>query len=88
MASMDNLVVTTALPTIRDRFNASLESLEWTVNAYTLTYAIFLLTAAILGDRFGRRQGVALRREEGPQLVAHRRRVLGLLAGLPPGTAH
>ncbi|MFF4416221.1 MFS transporter [Streptosporangium sp. NPDC001559] len=56
MASMDNLVVTTALPTIRDRFNASLESLEWTVNAYTLTYAIFLLTAAILGDRFGRRR--------------------------------
>ncbi|MEV7010592.1 DHA2 family efflux MFS transporter permease subunit [Streptosporangium sp. NPDC051022] len=64
MASMDNLVVTTALPTIRDRFSASLESLEWTVNAYTLTYAIFLLTAAILGDRFGRRRvfvgGVAL----------------------------
>ncbi|GII01829.1 DHA2 family efflux MFS transporter permease subunit [Planobispora takensis] len=64
MASMDNLVVTTALPTIRQDLHASLESLEWTVNAYTLTYAIFLLTAAILGDRFGRRMiftsGVAL----------------------------
>jgi EmrB/QacA subfamily drug resistance transporter len=55
MASLDNLVVTTALPTIRARFHTSLESLEWTVNAYTLTFAVLLLTAAILGDRFGRR---------------------------------
>ncbi|MCP2164107.1 MFS transporter [Goodfellowiella coeruleoviolacea] len=55
MASLDNLVVTTALPKIRADFDSSLESLEWTVNAYTLTFAVFLLTAAILGDRFGRR---------------------------------
>src|SRR4051812_11062413 len=55
MASLDNLVVTTALPTIRDRFHTTLENLEWTVNAYTLTFAVLLLTAAILGDRFGRR---------------------------------
>lgn len=55
MASLDNLVVTTALPTIRNQFHTTLENLEWTVNAYTLTFAVLLLTAAILGDRFGRR---------------------------------
>jgi EmrB/QacA subfamily drug resistance transporter len=55
MASLDNLVVTMALPTIRQELHTTLESLEWTVHAYTLTFAVFLLTAAILGDRFGRR---------------------------------
>jgi EmrB/QacA subfamily drug resistance transporter len=47
--------VTTAIPVIRADLNASLESLEWTVNAYTLTFAVLLLTGAALGDRFGRR---------------------------------
>ncbi|MBX6721617.1 MAG: MFS transporter [Dactylosporangium sp.] len=56
MTALDNLVVTTALPTIRRQFRASLEGLEWTVNSYTLTYAVCLLTAAVLGDRFGRRR--------------------------------
>ncbi|MDF5752455.1 DHA2 family efflux MFS transporter permease subunit [Spongiactinospora sp. TRM90649] len=56
MAALDTLVVTTALPTIRAGLGASLESLEWTVNAYTLVYAVFLLAAAALGDRFGRRR--------------------------------
>ncbi|MFC0435586.1 DHA2 family efflux MFS transporter permease subunit [Kutzneria buriramensis] len=56
MASMDNLVVTTALPRLRADLHASLESLEWTVSAYTLTFAVFLLTAAIVGDRFGRKR--------------------------------
>ena len=55
MVTLDNLVVTTALPVIRTDLNASLESLEWTVNAYTLTFAVLLLTGAALGDRFGRR---------------------------------
>jgi EmrB/QacA subfamily drug resistance transporter len=55
MVTLDNLVVTTALPVIRRDLNASLESLEWTVNAYTLTFAVLLLTGAALGDRFGRR---------------------------------
>jgi EmrB/QacA subfamily drug resistance transporter len=55
MASLDNLVVTTALPTIRSQFHTTLENLEWTVDAYTLTFAALLLAAAILGDRFGRR---------------------------------
>ena len=55
MVTLDNLVVTNALVSIREDLGASLEDLEWTVNAYTLSYAVFLLTAAALGDRFGRR---------------------------------
>jgi EmrB/QacA subfamily drug resistance transporter len=55
MVTLDNLVVTTALPVMRVDLNADIESLQWTVNAYTLTYAVFLLTGAALGDRFGRR---------------------------------
>ena len=54
MVTLDNLVVTTALPVIRTDLGASIEGLEWTVNAYTLTFAVFLLTGAALGfDRFG-----------------------------------
>src|SRR6187399_1953584 len=56
MVSLDNLVVTTALPVIRADLGASLEQLEWTVNAYTLTFAVLLLTGAALGDRFGRKR--------------------------------
>ncbi len=56
MVSMDNLVVTNALPVIRHDLGTGLEGLEWTVNAYTLTFAVFLLTGAALGDRFGRRR--------------------------------
>jgi EmrB/QacA subfamily drug resistance transporter len=56
MVTLDNLVVSTALPTIRLDLGASLESLEWTVNAYTLAFAVLLLTGAALGDRFGRRR--------------------------------
>jgi EmrB/QacA subfamily drug resistance transporter len=60
MVTLDNLVVTTAIPVIRKDLNASLESLEWTVNAYTLTFAVLLLTGAALGDRFGRRRVFAI----------------------------
>jgi EmrB/QacA subfamily drug resistance transporter len=64
MVVLDNLVVSVALPVIRVDLRASLEQLEWTVNAYTLTFAVFLLTGAALGDRFGRKRmfmlGVAL----------------------------
>jgi EmrB/QacA subfamily drug resistance transporter len=64
MVVLDNLVVSTALPVIRVDLGASIEELEWTVNAYTLTFAVFLLTGAALGDRFGRRRmfatGIAL----------------------------
>src|SRR5919202_4642332 len=49
MVSLDNLVVTTALPVIRHQLHASISQLEWTVNAYTLTFAVILLTGAALG---------------------------------------
>ena len=56
MVALDNLVVVTALPVIRADLGASLQDLEWMVNAYTLTFAVLLLTGAALGDRFGRRR--------------------------------
>jgi len=56
MVSLDNLVVSNALTSIREDLGASLEALEWTVNAYTLAFAVFLLTGAALGDRYGRRR--------------------------------
>jgi MFS family permease len=56
MVALDNLVVTTALPVIKRDLGASLSGLEWTVNAYTLTFAVLLLTGAALGDRFGRKR--------------------------------
>src|SRR5216684_4285564 len=56
MASLDNLVATTALPSIRAHLHASLAGLQWTVNAYTLTFAVLLLTGATLGERYGRRR--------------------------------
>ncbi len=56
MVTLDNLVVTTALPSIRADLGASIEALEWTVNGYTLAFAVLLLTGAAMGDRFGRRR--------------------------------
>src|SRR5262245_6757214 len=56
MVALDTLVVTTALPVLRVDLHASLSDLEWTVNAYNLAFACFLLTGAALGDRFGRRR--------------------------------
>ena len=55
MAALDTLVVSTALSTIRIDLGASVEALEWTVNAYNLSFAVLLITAAALGDRYGRR---------------------------------
>lgn len=55
MVALDVLVVTTALSTIHKDLHASLSSLEWTVNAYSLTFAVLLLTGSALGDRYGRR---------------------------------
>src|SRR5918911_1176229 len=60
MVTLDNLVVTTAIPVIRRDLHAGLSGLEWTVNAYTLTFAVLLLTGAALGDRFGRRRMLAV----------------------------
>jgi EmrB/QacA subfamily drug resistance transporter len=56
MIALDALVVTTALSTIRLDLGASMEALEWVVNAYNLSFAVLLLTGAALGDRFGRRR--------------------------------
>ncbi len=56
MVVLDNLVVSVALPTIHRQLGASIQSLEWTVNAYVLSYAVLLLTGAALGDRFGRKR--------------------------------
>src|SRR6478672_12801468 len=60
MVTLDNLVVTTALPVIRVDLHAGISGLEWTVNAYTLSFAVLLLTGAALGDRFGRRRMFAI----------------------------
>ncbi|HEY9336843.1 MAG TPA: DHA2 family efflux MFS transporter permease subunit [Kribbella sp.] len=64
MVTLDNLVVTNALPVIKSELGASLSDLQWFVNAYTLAFAALLLTAAAIGDRLGRRRvflaGIAL----------------------------
>ena len=56
MGALDTLVVSTAIPTIRVDLGASVSQLEWTVNAYNLSFAVMLVTAAALGDRLGRRR--------------------------------
>src|SRR2546430_14458463 len=56
MTALDTLVVTTSLPVLRVSLHASLSSLEWTVNAYNLSFACLCLTVAPLCDRFGRRR--------------------------------
>jgi EmrB/QacA subfamily drug resistance transporter len=60
MVALDALVVTTALSTIRIDLGATLEELEWTVNSYSLSFAVLLMTGAVLGDRFGRRRMFAV----------------------------
>ncbi len=64
MVVLDNLVVNVALPSIQRDLGASIQALEWTVSAYVLSYAVFLLTGSALGDRFGRKRmftaGIAL----------------------------
>jgi EmrB/QacA subfamily drug resistance transporter len=60
MTALDNLVVTTALPSIRADLGGGLDDLEWTISAYTLTFAVLLMFGAALGDRFGRRRMFAI----------------------------
>jgi sugar phosphate permease len=60
MAALDTLVVSTSLSSIRLDLGASLEDLEWTVNAYNLSFAVLLITAAAVGDRYGRRRFYAI----------------------------
>ncbi|MEA2210916.1 MAG: hypothetical protein QOF83_864, partial [Solirubrobacteraceae bacterium] len=59
MVALDVLVVSTALSTIRQHLHASIGELEWTLNAYSLSFAVLLITGAALGDRFGRRKTFA-----------------------------
>ena len=56
MIMLDNTVVNVALPSIQRDLHASLSALEWTVNAYTLTFAVLMVTGGRLGDIFGRRR--------------------------------
>ena len=56
MVVLDNLVVSVALPSIHRDLGSSIQSLEWTVNAYVVAYAVLLLMGAALGDRFGRKR--------------------------------
>src|SRR5215216_4484462 len=56
MVVLDNLIVTVALPSIREDLGASLQQLEWTINAYTLAFAVSLIPGAAIGDRFGRKR--------------------------------
>jgi len=64
MVALDTQVLTAALATLRADFGAPMEALQWTVNAFNLSFAVLLLTGAALGDRFGRRRlfaaGIAL----------------------------
>lgn len=64
LPTLDIVVVSTALPTLRTHLHADLADLEWTINSYNLVFAVFMLTGAALGDRFGRKRlfvsGVAL----------------------------
>ncbi len=55
MATLDNLVMTNALPVLHEEFGASVEELQWFMNSYTLAFASTILMAVALGDRFGRR---------------------------------
>src|SRR6202163_2138022 len=56
MVALDTQVLTAALATLRADFGAPMEALQWTVNAFNLSFAVLLLTGAALGDRFGRRR--------------------------------
>ena len=56
MTALDALVVVTALPAIHASLGGSVGTLEWTVNAYTLPFAAGIITAAAIGDKFGRRR--------------------------------
>jgi len=60
MATLDNLVMTNALPVLHREMGATIEQLQWFVNAYTLAFAGAILVASALGDRFGRRTVFAL----------------------------
>ena len=86
MVVLDLLVVATALPTIRRDLRASLADLEWTVNAYALSFAVLLMTGAALGDRLGRRR-VRAPSAARPRAAVAGRRPAGRGPGRPGTTA-
>lgn len=79
LVGLDATVVATALTAVRADLGGGAEGLEWTVNAYTLTFAVFMLSAAALGDRFGRRRVFAA----GLTVFALASAACGLAPGLP-----
>ena len=88
VTALDTLVVTTALPVLRVDLGASLSDLEWTVNAYNLSFACLLLTGAALGGvwRYGRRMTVyhlALAVQDEPRSRAFYERYFGVDARPP-----
>src|SRR5438093_13694912 len=60
MPMLDNLVVNVALPTIQRSLGANVSQLQWLIDAYTLTFASFMLTGGALGDLFGRKRFFSL----------------------------
>jgi EmrB/QacA subfamily drug resistance transporter len=60
MSALDTVVVATGLNTIREDLHASVQQLEWTVNSYNLSFAVLMITGAVLGDRYGRRRFYAV----------------------------
>src|ERR1700760_25752 len=91
MMALDALIVTTAFATIRQDFNVSVETLQWVVNAYNLSFAVLLLTGAALGDRFGRRRmfaaGIALFTLASVAFSLFRRAAAGIAGGVARGAA-
>ncbi len=87
MIMLDNTVVNVALPSIQRDLHASLSALEWTVNAYTLTFAVLLVTGGRLGDIFGRRRmflfGVIVFAVSSATIGFSRQRTPGWSAGAP-----
>ena len=97
MATLDNLVMTTALPVVQRDLHASVSDLAWFVNAYTLAFATFMLPAATLGDRLGRKRvmvagltlftlasiGSALSTSSGALITARAFQGLGAAAVMP-----
>jgi EmrB/QacA subfamily drug resistance transporter len=81
MVSLDQLVVTTSLPTIREELHTDIQGVEWVVNAYTLSFAVLLLTAAAVADRFGRRRlfGIGLTLFTGASALAAAAPSIGVL---------
>src|SRR5260221_6822649 len=101
MVALDALVVATALTAIRRDFSASIEALEWTVNAYYLSFAVLMLIGAALGDLYGRRRlfviglgllvaasaACALVRSVGPLIAARAGPGAGAAPVMPPAIA-